>query len=137
MQLPGSLQYQPVECAIVVNAAGASSARLTEMLGVGYGGDAAGTQLPVEPRKRSAADSNVFSFSFFVSCLRQSRCSREKKGADVDETLRAKRGHRVKTRRSGSVNKRARVRSPLSGWVQVRVRGPLPGRTGPGHALRH
>nr|XP_040036624.1 FAD-dependent oxidoreductase domain-containing protein 1 [Gasterosteus aculeatus aculeatus] len=52
VQLPGSLQYQPVECAIVVNAAGASSARLTEMLGVGYGGDAAGTQLPVEPRKR-------------------------------------------------------------------------------------
>ncbi|KAL6098329.1 foxred1 [Pungitius sinensis] len=52
VQMPGSLEYQPVECGIVVNAAGASSARLTEMLGVGHGGDAAATRLPVEPRKR-------------------------------------------------------------------------------------
>ncbi|XP_075958444.1 FAD-dependent oxidoreductase domain-containing protein 1 isoform X1 [Anarhichas minor] len=43
VQMPNSLEYQPVECAIVVNAAGASSARLPEMLGI---------PLPVEPRKR-------------------------------------------------------------------------------------
>uniref|UniRef100_A0A3Q4HKU6 FAD-dependent oxidoreductase domain-containing protein 1 n=1 Tax=Neolamprologus brichardi TaxID=32507 RepID=A0A3Q4HKU6_NEOBR len=37
VQMPNSLEYQPVECAIVVNAAGAFSGKLTEMLGIGFG----------------------------------------------------------------------------------------------------
>ncbi|XP_034406928.1 FAD-dependent oxidoreductase domain-containing protein 1 [Cyclopterus lumpus] len=55
VQMPNSLEFQPVECAIVVNAAGAASARLAEKLGIGFGhkGSAAGVPLPVEPRKRS------------------------------------------------------------------------------------
>lgn len=55
VQMPNSLEYQPVECSIVVNAAGAFSAKLAEMLGVGVGSkDAvAGVAVPVEPRKRS------------------------------------------------------------------------------------
>ncbi|KAA8586584.1 hypothetical protein FQN60_000420 [Etheostoma spectabile] len=54
VQMPNSLEYQPVECAIVVNAAGAFSAKLTEMLGIGFGPkhSIAGIPLPVEPRKR-------------------------------------------------------------------------------------
>ncbi|XP_054481921.1 FAD-dependent oxidoreductase domain-containing protein 1 [Anoplopoma fimbria] len=54
VQMPNSLEYQPVECAIVVNAAGAFSAKLTEMLGIGSGprDSIAGIPLPVEPRKR-------------------------------------------------------------------------------------
>ncbi|XP_070773316.1 FAD-dependent oxidoreductase domain-containing protein 1 [Enoplosus armatus] len=51
VQMPNSLEYQPVECAIVVNAAGAFSGKLTEMLGVGKD-TSAGIPLPVEPRKR-------------------------------------------------------------------------------------
>ncbi|XP_059207343.1 FAD-dependent oxidoreductase domain-containing protein 1 [Centropristis striata] len=49
VQMPNSLEYQPVECGIVVNAAGAFSAKLAEMLGVG---PKAGFPVPVEPRKR-------------------------------------------------------------------------------------
>ncbi|TNM85255.1 hypothetical protein fugu_009433 [Takifugu bimaculatus] len=54
VQMPNSLEYQPVECSIVVNAAGAFSANLVEKLGVGAGTkDAvAGVAVPVEPRKR-------------------------------------------------------------------------------------
>ncbi|XP_033490572.2 FAD-dependent oxidoreductase domain-containing protein 1 [Epinephelus lanceolatus] len=54
VQMPNSLEYQPVECAIVVNAAGAFSAKLAEMLGIGFGpkDSIAGIPLPVEPRKR-------------------------------------------------------------------------------------
>uniref|UniRef100_A0A674PRU0 FAD-dependent oxidoreductase domain-containing protein 1 n=1 Tax=Takifugu rubripes TaxID=31033 RepID=A0A674PRU0_TAKRU len=54
VQMPNSLEYQPVECSIVVNAAGAFSANLVEKLGVGAGTkDAvAGIAVPVEPRKR-------------------------------------------------------------------------------------
>uniref|UniRef100_A0AAX7TYK9 FAD-dependent oxidoreductase domain-containing protein 1 n=1 Tax=Astatotilapia calliptera TaxID=8154 RepID=A0AAX7TYK9_ASTCA len=54
VQMPHSLEYQPVECAIVVNAAGAFSGKLTEMLGIGFGPkqSIAGIPLPVEPRKR-------------------------------------------------------------------------------------
>ncbi|CAN9501046.1 unnamed protein product [Ophioblennius macclurei] len=50
VQMPNSLEYQPVECTLVVNAAGAFSAKLAEMLGVGSGME--GVPLPVEPRKR-------------------------------------------------------------------------------------
>ncbi|XP_029957713.1 FAD-dependent oxidoreductase domain-containing protein 1 isoform X2 [Salarias fasciatus] len=57
VQMPSSLQKQPVECTLVVNAAGAFSARLLEMLGVGAGME--GVPLPVEPRKR---------FVFVVHC---------------------------------------------------------------------
>ncbi|XP_062261938.1 FAD-dependent oxidoreductase domain-containing protein 1 [Platichthys flesus] len=54
VQMPNSLEYQPVECAIVVNAAGAFSSKLAQMMGIGSGpkGTMAGTPLPVEPRKR-------------------------------------------------------------------------------------
>lgn len=54
VQMPNSLEYQPVECAIVVNAAGAFSGKVAEMLGVGLGpkNSLSGIPLPVEPRKR-------------------------------------------------------------------------------------
>ncbi|XP_038609344.1 FAD-dependent oxidoreductase domain-containing protein 1 isoform X1 [Tachyglossus aculeatus] len=49
-----SLEYQPVECAIVINAAGAWSGQVAELAGIGRGppGTLQGTKLPVEPRKR-------------------------------------------------------------------------------------
>lgn len=52
--MPNSLEYQPVDCAIVVNAAGAFSGKLAEMLGIGFGPEDSmdGIPLPVEPRKR-------------------------------------------------------------------------------------
>ncbi|XP_028277142.1 FAD-dependent oxidoreductase domain-containing protein 1 [Parambassis ranga] len=54
VQMPNSLEYQPVECAIVVNAAGAFSGKLAEMLGIGLGpkNSMKGIPVPVEPRKR-------------------------------------------------------------------------------------
>ncbi|XP_018546986.1 FAD-dependent oxidoreductase domain-containing protein 1 [Lates calcarifer] len=54
VQMPNTLEYQPVECAIVVNAAGAFSGKLTEMLGIGLSSEdtITGIPLPVEPRKR-------------------------------------------------------------------------------------
>ncbi|CAB1352868.1 unnamed protein product [Coregonus sp. 'balchen'] len=54
VQMPNSLEYQPVECAIVVNAAGAYSSKVAEMMGIGFGpkDTIAGIPLPVEPRKR-------------------------------------------------------------------------------------
>ncbi|XP_069366137.1 FAD-dependent oxidoreductase domain-containing protein 1 isoform X2 [Paralichthys olivaceus] len=54
VQMPNSLEYQPVECAIVVNAAGAFSTKLAQIMGIGFGpkGGIAEMPLPVEPRKR-------------------------------------------------------------------------------------
>uniref|UniRef100_A0A3Q2Q2K1 FAD-dependent oxidoreductase domain-containing protein 1 n=1 Tax=Fundulus heteroclitus TaxID=8078 RepID=A0A3Q2Q2K1_FUNHE len=54
VQMPNSMEYQPVECAIVVNAAGAYSGKLAEMLGIGRGPQDSiyGLPVPVEPRKR-------------------------------------------------------------------------------------
>lgn len=54
VQMPNSMEYQPVECAIVVNAAGAYSGKLVEKLGIGFGptDSIAAVPLPVEPRKR-------------------------------------------------------------------------------------
>uniref|UniRef100_A0A3Q3RHT1 FAD-dependent oxidoreductase domain-containing protein 1 n=1 Tax=Mastacembelus armatus TaxID=205130 RepID=A0A3Q3RHT1_9TELE len=54
VQMPNSLEYQPVSCTIVVNAAGAFSGKLTEMLGLGSSpkDTITGIPLPVEPRKR-------------------------------------------------------------------------------------
>ncbi|MEQ2195286.1 FAD-dependent oxidoreductase domain-containing protein 1, partial [Xenoophorus captivus] len=54
VQMPNSMEYQPVECAVVVNAAGAFSGKLAEMLGIGLGpkDSLAGIPVPVEPRKR-------------------------------------------------------------------------------------
>ncbi|XP_061905019.1 FAD-dependent oxidoreductase domain-containing protein 1-like [Entelurus aequoreus] len=54
VQMPNSLEYQLVECALVVNAAGAFSAKLAELVGMGFGpkDTIAAIPLPVEPRKR-------------------------------------------------------------------------------------
>ena len=64
--MPNSLEYQPVECAIVVNAAGAFSGKLADMLGIGFGpkNTIAGIPLPVEPRKRSSINWRRFVFLF-------------------------------------------------------------------------
>ena len=63
--MQNSLEYQPVECAMVVNAAGAFSSKLAQIMGIGFGpkGTIAGIPLPVEPRKRSVADLVVIYFS--------------------------------------------------------------------------
>ncbi|XP_037543177.1 FAD-dependent oxidoreductase domain-containing protein 1 [Nematolebias whitei] len=54
VRMLNSLDYQPVDCAIVVNAAGAFSAKLAEIMGVGLDPEEimAGFTIPVEPRKR-------------------------------------------------------------------------------------
>lgn len=54
VKMDNSLEYQPVECAIVINAAGAWSGQVAELAGIGKGppGTLQGTKLPVEPRKR-------------------------------------------------------------------------------------
>uniref|UniRef100_A0A8C8Z9M0 FAD-dependent oxidoreductase domain-containing protein 1 n=1 Tax=Prolemur simus TaxID=1328070 RepID=A0A8C8Z9M0_PROSS len=54
VKMDRSLEYQPVECAIVINAAGAWSGHVAELAGIGKGppGTLQGTRLPVEPRKR-------------------------------------------------------------------------------------
>ncbi|XP_069470304.1 FAD-dependent oxidoreductase domain-containing protein 1 isoform X2 [Ambystoma mexicanum] len=54
VQMPKSLERQPVECAIVINAAGAWSAKVAEMAHIGTGPEnsMAAVKLPVEPRKR-------------------------------------------------------------------------------------
>ncbi|XP_073760053.1 FAD-dependent oxidoreductase domain-containing protein 1 isoform X5 [Callorhinus ursinus] len=54
VKMDRSLEYQPVECALVINAAGAWSGQIAELAGVGKGppGTLQGTQLPVELRKR-------------------------------------------------------------------------------------
>lgn len=65
--MPHSLEYQPVECSLVVNAAGCASAELAEMLGVAAASKdvVAGVPVPVEPRKRSAV---CFHLSVRVTC---------------------------------------------------------------------
>lgn len=72
VQMPNSLEYQPVECAIVVNAAGAFSGNLARMLGVGLGprDSIAGIPLPVEPRKRSSVEKHCQSVWFCLGALR-------------------------------------------------------------------
>lgn len=74
--MPNSLEYQPVECSIVVNAAGAFSANLAEKLGVGTGTEDAGVPVPVEPRKRSALCFGLVSCDWFGLILLRSvsRC---------------------------------------------------------------
>ncbi|XP_019276899.1 FAD-dependent oxidoreductase domain-containing protein 1 isoform X2 [Panthera pardus] len=54
VKIDQSLEYQPVECAIVINAAGAWSGQVAELAGIGKGppGTLQGTKLPVELRKR-------------------------------------------------------------------------------------
>ncbi|CAH2320413.1 FAD-dependent oxidoreductase domain-containing 1 [Pelobates cultripes] len=54
VQAPNSLETQSVECAIVINAAGAWSSKVAEMAGIGTGvpDSLEGLKLPVEPRKR-------------------------------------------------------------------------------------
>ncbi|XP_067419647.1 FAD-dependent oxidoreductase domain-containing protein 1 isoform X2 [Emydura macquarii macquarii] len=54
VQMPNSLECQPVKCALVVNAAGPWSGKLAKMAGVGVGPQDTpeGIELPVEPRKR-------------------------------------------------------------------------------------
>ncbi|XP_064124956.1 FAD-dependent oxidoreductase domain-containing protein 1 isoform X1 [Loxodonta africana] len=54
VKMDHSLEYQPVECAIVINTAGAWSGQIAELAGIGKGppGTLQGTRLPVEPRKR-------------------------------------------------------------------------------------
>ncbi|KAM9763821.1 FAD-dependent oxidoreductase domain-containing protein 1 isoform 2-T2 [Dama dama] len=54
VKMDRSQEFQPVECAIVVNAAGAWSGQIAALAGVGNGppGTMQGTRLPVEPRKR-------------------------------------------------------------------------------------
>ncbi|GCB64131.1 hypothetical protein scyTo_0004549 [Scyliorhinus torazame] len=54
VRMPNSMEYQPVECALIINEAGAWSSKVAEMIGIGDGpeGTLEGTKLPVEPRKR-------------------------------------------------------------------------------------
>uniref|UniRef100_A0A2K5ZLY8 FAD-dependent oxidoreductase domain-containing protein 1 n=1 Tax=Mandrillus leucophaeus TaxID=9568 RepID=A0A2K5ZLY8_MANLE len=58
VKMDHSLEYQPVECAIVINAAGAWSAQIAALAGIGKGppGTLQGTKLPVEPRKEEEPD---------------------------------------------------------------------------------
>lgn len=78
--MPNSLEYQPVECAIVVNAAGAFSGKVAQMLGVGVGpkDTVAGIPLPVEPRKRSALDQQAAAVGRPGVCSRLLISSRRK-----------------------------------------------------------
>ncbi|KAM9299097.1 FAD-dependent oxidoreductase domain-containing protein 1 [Gastrophryne carolinensis] len=52
--VPGSLECQPVDCAAVINAAGAWSSQVASLAGVGAGhpDSIEGIKLPIEPRKR-------------------------------------------------------------------------------------
>ncbi|XP_078387145.1 FAD-dependent oxidoreductase domain-containing protein 1 [Cetorhinus maximus] len=54
VRMPNSMEYQPVECALIINEAGAWSGKVAEMIGIGNGpeGTLEGIKLPVEPRKR-------------------------------------------------------------------------------------
>ncbi|KAJ8342504.1 hypothetical protein SKAU_G00324320 [Synaphobranchus kaupii] len=54
VRMPNSLEYQPVECAIVVNAAGASAGKVAKLAGIGAGPEhtIGAIPVPVEPRKR-------------------------------------------------------------------------------------
>ncbi|XP_053547515.1 FAD-dependent oxidoreductase domain-containing protein 1 [Bombina bombina] len=54
VQVPKSLETQYVECALVINAAGAWSGKVAEMakIGIGHPDSLEGVKLPIEPRKR-------------------------------------------------------------------------------------
>uniref|UniRef100_A0A8C5WKN0 FAD-dependent oxidoreductase domain-containing protein 1 n=1 Tax=Leptobrachium leishanense TaxID=445787 RepID=A0A8C5WKN0_9ANUR len=54
VQVPSSPETHSVECALVINTAGAWSGRVAEMANIGTGdpGSLEGTKLPIEPRKR-------------------------------------------------------------------------------------
>ncbi|XP_063050779.1 FAD-dependent oxidoreductase domain-containing protein 1 [Engraulis encrasicolus] len=54
IQMPNSLEVVPVESTLVVNAAGANSGKVAQMVGIGLGSQTAisGISIPVEPRKR-------------------------------------------------------------------------------------
>ncbi|XP_039620019.1 FAD-dependent oxidoreductase domain-containing protein 1 [Polypterus senegalus] len=54
VQMPNSAEYQPVECALVVNAAGAWSGNVAQMAGIGEDSkdNILSMPVPVEPRKR-------------------------------------------------------------------------------------
>ncbi|XP_075459421.1 FAD-dependent oxidoreductase domain-containing protein 1 isoform X3 [Ascaphus truei] len=54
VQMPNSLECQPVECSLVINAAGAWSSKLSELAGIGIGhpDSLEAVKLPVEPKKR-------------------------------------------------------------------------------------
>ncbi|XP_062995403.1 FAD-dependent oxidoreductase domain-containing protein 1 isoform X2 [Elgaria multicarinata webbii] len=54
VQIPDSTEYTTIDCAIVVNAAGAWSSKVAEMAGIGIGppDSVSGIKLPVEPKKR-------------------------------------------------------------------------------------
>ncbi|XP_056141022.1 FAD-dependent oxidoreductase domain-containing protein 1 [Lampris incognitus] len=52
VQMPNSREYQSVKCAVVVNAAGASSGKLVGMMDCGLDSTSSETPFPVEPRKR-------------------------------------------------------------------------------------
>ncbi|KAL2092685.1 hypothetical protein ACEWY4_012483 [Coilia grayii] len=54
IQMPNSIEVQPVESTVVINAAGANSGKVAKMVGIGLGPDdmISGISIPVEPRKR-------------------------------------------------------------------------------------
>ncbi|KAG9351738.1 hypothetical protein JZ751_022989 [Albula glossodonta] len=54
VRMPNSLEHQLVECSIVVNAAGANSGKVAELVGIGSGPHhtISAVPVPVEPRKR-------------------------------------------------------------------------------------
>ncbi|KAG8434642.1 hypothetical protein GDO86_012850 [Hymenochirus boettgeri] len=54
VQVPNSLESQPVECALVINAAGPWSSHVAELAGIGTGpaDSIESIKLPVEPKKR-------------------------------------------------------------------------------------
>lgn len=68
VRMPNSRDYQPVECCLVVNAAGAFSAKLAAIMGVGLDPEetVAGIPVPVEPRKRWVTGSSSFKLSGFL-----------------------------------------------------------------------
>ncbi|XP_034033573.1 FAD-dependent oxidoreductase domain-containing protein 1 isoform X2 [Thalassophryne amazonica] len=63
VQMQNSLEYQQVECSLLVNAAGAFSGTLAKTLGIGCGtrDSIAGIPFPVEPRKRMKNQMSVIS----------------------------------------------------------------------------
>ncbi|KAM4650855.1 FAD-dependent oxidoreductase domain-containing protein 1 [Discoglossus pictus] len=54
VQMPQSLESQTVECSLVINAAGAWSSKVAEMIGIGSGDPNSmdSVRLPIEPKKR-------------------------------------------------------------------------------------
>lgn len=116
--MPNSLEYQPVECAIVVNAAGAFSGNLARMLGVGLGprDSVAGIPLPVEPRKRSSVGKHRRSVCFCLGAphggaamhreFARTDSGGEGGGKGVNNELTQLLGGLVRYHDSGAVNQR-------------------------------